>query len=83
MRIFHFHPLSAAIILSVLLMGALGAFVIVPIAFIHWTWNSVVAHFSSLPQINGWQAMLLYLALACLIYLCGFVQIEFKTETVD
>lgn len=83
MRTFHVHPFGAAIILSVLMMGILGAFVVIPIACINWTWNSVSAYISVVPEINAWQAGLLYLAGACIIYLFGIVQIEFKTGTLD
>jgi hypothetical protein len=77
------HPVAAAIVFSMLLMGALGFFVVVPIVCIDWTWNAVVAHFSLLPRIQIWQAGLLYAAAACIAYLMGWVQIEFKQETLD
>jgi hypothetical protein len=83
MQTFHIPPFSAAIILSILLMGALGVFVILPIAFINWSWNLVIVHFSRLPEINGWQSSLLYIALACSLFAFGFVRIEVKTGTVE
>jgi hypothetical protein len=83
MRSFLIHPFTAAIIFSLLIMGGLGAFIVVPIVCINWTWNTIVAPLTVLPHIHMWQACLLYTALACLTYLMGWVQIEFKTETVD
>ena len=83
MRTDFIHPLAFAIIFSVLLMGVLGAFIIVPIVCINWTWNSLIAHFIALPQIGLPQAGLLYLAGACILYLFGLIDIEFKTETAD
>jgi hypothetical protein len=83
MRTFFIHPLVAAIIFSVLLMGALGAFVLLPIFCINWLWNAVVSGWTLLPVIAPWQACLLYVAFACLIYIFGLVRIEFKTENLD
>jgi hypothetical protein len=77
------NPLAAAIFLSALAMGILGLFVVFPIVFIGWSWNTVVTHFTVLPHIRIWQASLLYAAVACVSYLMGWVQIDFKTETVD
>lgn len=51
-------------------------FVIVPIAAIHLTWNSLSNVLLMVPQINPWQAALLYVALICVIYLTGLVRIE-------
>lgn len=83
MRTFYIHPLAAAIILSVLCMGVVGLLVAFPIVCINWFWNDVVAQWMSLPTINVWQSSLLYLAVACIIYIAGFVRIEIKAETVD
>jgi hypothetical protein len=76
-------PLTAAIVLSVLLMGGIGGFVVLPIVCINWAWNVFIVHYAHLPVIEIWQACLLYLALACVAYLSGFLQIEFSAETVD
>ena len=83
MRTFYIHPLFAAIIFSVLVMGALGAFIVFPIVCINWIWNVVVVNWTALPTICLWQSGLLYLAVACVVYLTGLVRIEFKAETVD
>jgi hypothetical protein len=74
---------GAAVIFTVLGMGALGILVLLPIACIQWTWNSVMSSVGVLPLINAWQASLLYLALATLVYLSGIVRIEFETEHLD
>jgi hypothetical protein len=83
MRSSEFHPLAAAIIFSVLAMGAIGFFIVVPVVCINWTWNCVVIHYTLLPHIQIWQAGLLYCAAACFSYLMGWVQIELKTETLE
>lgn len=83
MRTFHVHPLAAAIIFSVLLMGALGAFVLLPIICINWVWNEFLAGHTALPPIGLWQAGLLYVACACLFYILGLVRVEFRAETLD
>lgn len=75
------HPFAAAAILSVLFMGVIGAFVVYPIVSINWAWNSVIAHFSTLPKIGIWQSSLLYLAGVCCIYLLGLVDIELQNDT--
>lgn len=83
MKVYQFHPLAAAIVFTILIMGVFGLVVVVPIAFIAWTWNAVVTNVSSLPQINVWQAGLLYVALATMLYLLGFVQIEVEANKLD
>lgn len=83
MRTFHLHPIAAAIIFSILIMGVLGTFVLMPIICINWVWNTVVAGHTSLPDITIWQAGLLYLASACIVYLSGLIRIEIKTEMPD
>lgn len=85
MRPLPIHPLGAAIFLAILVMGALGLAVLVPIACIQWAWNSVsAAHMvESLPPINVWQAALLYLAAGTALYLTGWVQIDISMDTAD
>jgi hypothetical protein len=82
-RIFEIHPLAAAIILAVLCMGIIGTLVVLPIACIQWTWNIVVPQVSVLPTINPWQASLLYIAMAIMIYLTGWIQLDVKIEKAD
>jgi hypothetical protein len=83
MQSFHVNSFGAAVILSTLLMGALGAFVLIPIACIQWTWNALAPYLFALPIINIWQAILLYLAGAALLFLSGLIQVEIKSETLD
>jgi hypothetical protein len=71
---------TAAVFLTLLTMGALGMAVVLPIACIQWSWNALVSVFGFLPLINAWQAILLYLAAATLLYLSGIVRIEFEPE---
>lgn len=80
MKMYQVHPLTGAIFLSVLSMGLVGVFVILPIACIEWSWNAIVSPVSSLPGINVWQACLLYLAGGTILYLLGFVQIDIEAK---
>lgn len=80
---FQMPPVAAAIIFTILGMGVLGMFVLLPIACIQWTWNSVMTSFRFLPLINAWQASLLYLAMAAALYVSGLVRIEFEAENAD
>ena len=66
-----------------LVQGILGAFVVLPIVCINWTWNSVLSQYTLLPPIAWWQAGLLYLVVAVAIYVSGFIRIEIKAETLD
>ena len=83
MHSFHVNSFGAAVLLSTLIMGMLGAFVLIPVACIQWTWNALATHFASLPAISAWQALLLYMAGCCILYLSGLVAIEIKTETFE
>jgi hypothetical protein len=83
MQGFQLNSFAAAIVLSTLLMGVVGAFVLIPVACIQWTWNSVAANVFPIPVINAWQAILLYLAAGIILYLAGFIQIEVKSENLD
>ncbi|HEY9870052.1 MAG TPA: hypothetical protein V6D08_12875 [Candidatus Obscuribacterales bacterium] len=83
MKIFQVPPFTAAILLSALCMGMVGLFVVLPIACIQWTWNFFVAGYSVLPHINVWQAGLLYLAFATILYLSGVVQIDFEVHKAE
>lgn len=78
MRMFEIHPLTAAVLFTILIMGLIGLFVIIPVACIQWVWNGTLAHLSFLPQIDPWQAGLLYLATATLLYLTGIVRIDIQ-----
>ena len=83
MHSFHVNSFGAAVLLSTLFMGVLGVLVIAPIACIEFAWNFFATHLCAMPAINPWQAMLLYLAVACIAYLFGWIQIEIKTGTVE
>lgn len=83
MRSFHINSFGAAIILTALFMGLLGAFVLIPVACIQWTWNSLAPQVFALPIISAWQAILLYVAVACLLYIFGLVQIEIRSEPFE
>ncbi len=78
---FQINSFGAAILLSALFMGVLGAFVIAPIACIEFTWNFAAKQLSYMPSINPWQALLVYLAFASIIYLFGWIRIEIKSGT--
>ncbi len=81
---FHLNSFGAAVLLSALLMGALGVFVIAPIACIEFGWNFLAKHLVfSMPLISPWQALLVYLAFAATIYLMGWVRIEIKTGSLE
>jgi hypothetical protein len=75
--------IGAAVIVTVLCMGLLGLLVVFPIACIQLTWNSLNNLLNFLPLINVWQASLLYLAGATLVYLTGLVRIEFDPDYLD
>ena len=62
-------------------MGILGVVVVAPTAFIEMTWNFAARHVDYMPSINPWQALLLYLALASIVYLLGWVRIEISMGT--
>lgn len=83
MKPFQINPLGAAAIFTILGMGLIGALVILPIACIHWTWNEVLSNYSVLPPISVWQAVLLYLAVATVLFLSGVVQIEVEPERTE
>jgi hypothetical protein len=80
---FQINSFGAAILLSSLLMGALGVFVVAPVACIECAWNYSAKYLSYMPLINPWQALLVYMAFACIVYLLGWIRIEIKTGTVE
>ncbi len=77
---FQINSFGAAVLLSTLFMGVLGAFVVAPIACIELTWNFAAKHFWYMPIINPWQAILVYLAFATVVYLFGWIRIEIKAD---
>ncbi len=83
MRSFEFAPLVLIILLTVVLMGALGLFVFVPIGLIEWGWNLLARSSQIVPPISAWQAFLLYIACGLMLYVLGLVKIEFRVEKVD
>jgi hypothetical protein len=78
---FQINSFGAAILLSALFMGVLGVFVIAPVACIEFSWNFAAKHFGYMPSINPWQAILVYLAFATVVYLLGWFRIEIKAGT--
>lgn len=83
MRTFQFQTIGAAIIFTLLGMGIIGVLVVLPVAFIQWSWNQFVPPFSVLPPIEIWQAVLLYAAAAAILYISGIVRVEIETGSVD
>jgi hypothetical protein len=83
MQGFHINSFGAAVILSTLFMGLVGAFFLIPVACIQWTWNSLAPLAFALPIITVWQAILLYIAGCCLLYISGLVQVEISAEPFD
>lgn len=77
---FHVPAYSAAIFMTGISMGVLGLCVLLPIACIQWTWNMVMSTYGFLPPISAWQAGLLYIASATLLFLSGIVSIEVEPE---
>lgn len=78
-----FNPFAFAIVFTLFTMGILGGLVLLPIVFINWTWNSLVAHYTVLPQITPWQACLLYIACACALHILGLRVIRIKVKRVE
>ncbi len=83
MRTFEFGPLAATIILTVLITGAFGLVVLLPVFLLQWLWNGSFAALELVPPIEVWQAALLYVASVLMIYLNGLVKIEIKLERFD
>ncbi len=83
MKIYQAHALGAAIIFSILCMGLVGLFVMLPVFFIQWWWNAIAPSFAALPPISPWQASLLYADLVTVLYLAGLLQIEFEVGHRD
>lgn len=81
MKFFQIQPLGLAILMTVLAMGAFGLAVVLPVAFIQWTWNAFVPVHSVLPAIGVWQAVLLYLAATTMLFISGIIRVE--VESVD
>jgi len=76
-------PLTVTIFLAVVGLTAFAFIVCLPVVGITWIWNACFAYGLALPSIGFWQGALLYLALACIVYLSGIVHIELKTEITD
>jgi predicted membrane channel-forming protein YqfA (hemolysin III family) len=83
MKIFQVNSFGAAVILTFLVMGFLGLFVLMPVVLIQWTWNSVAQGLSVAPAINMWQASLLYIACALVLYIIGVVEIDVGVDRVE
>lgn len=85
MRFSHENNLIFFIMVSLLGVTLFGFLVILPIWAIQSLWNLVTSleFASSMPAINYWQAILLYLALVLMIYVSGLVKIELKIKRLD
>ncbi len=67
-------------LIAMAVAALLGLVVLLPVFAIQAVWNAG-SSFSGLgPQINVWQAALLYSATVLLIYLSGLVKIEVRCE---
>lgn len=80
MKFYTIHPIIAALFFGALLVIVAGLFIILPIAFIQWVWNFLIANVVTAPHISGWQASLLYMAFATIVYLSGLVRIEIHAD---
>ena len=83
MKVFPVNSLTGAIFCSLLVMGLIGVLVILPVACINLSWNAVAGELALVPEIQPWQAALLYAAFVLVLYLSGIIQIEIKTESAD
>ena len=83
MKVFRVHSLTGAIICSLLVMGVIGVLVVLPIACINLSWNSLSAQLSFMPPIGPLQAALLYTAAVLALYLSGIIIIEVKTDSPE
>lgn len=83
MKTFPVNPFGAAAIFTVLAMGLIGLLLVLPVTLIYWSWNQFVPAYSILPPIEIWQAGLLYLASATLLFLSGIIQIEVEESRAD
>lgn len=83
MKFYPINPFFAAVMMSVLCMGMLGLFVVVPVACIQLTWNFFAGPLAHVPQISVLQACLLYLAFGTALYLLGFIQIDIEAKELE
>ena len=83
MRIYNLDPFSASILLLLAALAVGTLLVWFPLMGISWLWNVCVSGIFDFPHIGLWQSGLLYVALVCIIYLSGIIQIEVKTETIN
>jgi hypothetical protein len=83
MKVFQIPPVVAVLFFSAFCLAALSLLVVLPVALIQWFWNNLLVVHSTLPPIAVWQAGLLYVAGATLMYILGFVRIEFEAQKID
>ncbi|MBY0550091.1 MAG: hypothetical protein K2W95_22640 [Candidatus Obscuribacterales bacterium] len=67
---------GSAIMFTVLAMGLIGLGAVIPVWFIQWFWNLVALKTELMPAIEIWQALMLYLAGATILYLSGWIEIK-------
>jgi hypothetical protein len=68
------------ILIALAVVAVLGLVVLLPVFAIQAIWNAGSSYSGLAPQINVWQAALLYSATVLLIYLSGLVKIEVRCE---
>ena len=83
MRSFEFAPVVMILLLTMIFMAAVGLLVLVPIALLEWGWNLFAEASRLVPAIGQWQAFLLYLAFALVLYILGLVKIEVRIKKSD
>lgn len=78
MQSFDSNPIIAILLITMVITGFFGLFVIIPIAALEWGWNAFFQSNNLLPAINSWQAALLYIAIALVLYILGLVRIKIE-----
>lgn len=63
---------------TILAMGLIGLGAVLPICCIQWLWNLLAPQTEFLPAIEFWQALMLYLAGAAVLYLSGLVEVKIE-----
>lgn len=73
---FPVEKIGSAAMFTVLAMGLIGLGAVLPVCGIQWLWNLVALNTELMPAIEIWQALMLYLAGATILYLSGFVEVK-------
>lgn len=80
MKSFEFGPVTVLVFLTLVFMAGFALLFLAPIACIQLAWNAAAGWSGLIPAINAWQALLLYIATALVLYLVGLVKIDVKVE---